>query len=57
MKPLVYVQRVYVPLEKQFKYLSESSDTSDDEWTTGPAKKKEDKSEPESEGMMVFECW
>ena len=55
MKPLVYVKRVYVPLEEQFKYLSEeSSDSSDEEWTMGPAKKKkQDKNEPKSAGIDI----
>ena len=55
MKPLVYVIRVYVPLEEQFKYLSEeSSDSSDEEWTMGPAKKKKgDKNEPKSSGIDI----
>ena len=52
MKPLIYVKRVHVPLEEQFKYLSdESSDSSDEEWTLGPKKKKKDK-EPKSAGMQ-----
>ena len=42
VKPLIYVKRVFIPLEEQFKYLSdESSDDSDEEWTEGPSKKKE----------------
>ena len=55
MKPLIYVKRVYVPLEEQFKYLSEeSSDSSDEEWTMGPAKKKKkDKNEPKSAGIDI----
>ena len=55
MKPLIYVKRVYVPLEEQFKYLSEeSSDSSDEEWTMGPAKKKkQDKNEPKSAGIDI----
>ena len=41
VKPLIYVKRVFIPLEEQFKYLSdESSDDSDEEWTEGPSKKK-----------------
>ena len=58
MKPLIYVKRVHVPLEEQFKYLSdESSDSSDEEWTLGPKKKKKDK-EPKSAGMTsrIFFC-
>ena len=52
VKPLIYVKRVHVPLEEQFKYCSdESSDTSDEEWTLGPKKKKkEKKKEPKSAG-------
>merc|ERR1712168_934266 len=55
VKPLVYVKRVHVPLEEQFKYLSEeSSDTSDEEWTMGPAKKKkQDKNEPRSADIRI----
>ena len=49
MKPLVYIKRVHVPLEEQFRYLSDDSDSSDEEWNEGPAKKK-DKSEPPSAG-------
>lgn len=47
------MKRVYVPLEEQYKYLSdESSDSSDEEWTLGPKKeKKEKKNEPKSAGM------
>ena len=47
------MKRVYVPLEEQYKYLSdESSDSSDEEWTLGPKKeKKENKNEPKSAGM------
>ena len=52
VKPLIYVKRVHVPLEEQFKYLSdESTDSSDEEWTLGPKKKKkENKNEPKSAG-------
>ena len=55
----MYIKRVDIPLEEQFKYLSEeSSDSSDEEWTIGPAKKKKkDKSEPGSAGMVVVEFW
>ena len=51
----MYVKRVYVPLEEQFKYLSEeSSDSSDEEWTLGPAKKKkQDKKQPKSAGIDI----
>jgi hypothetical protein len=42
VKPLVYVKRVYVPLEQQFKYLSDESSSEDEEWTEGPIKKKDD---------------
>ena len=42
VKPLVYVRRVYVPLEQQFKYLSDESSSEDEEWTEGPIKKKDD---------------
>ena len=58
VKPLIYVKRVHVPLEEQFKYLSdESSDSSDEEWTLGPKKKKKDnKNEPKSAGKMSFRC-
>ena len=56
VKPLIYVKRVHVPLEERFKYLSdESSDTSDEEWTLDPKKKrKENKKEPESAGKICF---
>ena len=51
----MYVKRVYVPLEEQFKYLSEeSSDSSDEEWTEGPAKKKKEKNEPKSNGTHSY---
>ena len=43
VKPLVYVRRVYVPLEQQFKYLSDESSSEDEEWTEGPIKKKDDR--------------
>ena len=42
MKPLVFVQRVYVPVEVQFKYLSDESSDDDEEWSEGPKKEKED---------------
>ena len=36
-----FVERVLVPIEEQYKYVSESStDTEDEEWTLGPKKKK-----------------
>ena len=36
-----FVERVLVPIEEQYKYVSESSSDSDDEeWTLGPKKKK-----------------
>ena len=46
------MKRVHVPLEEQFKYLSdESTDSSDTEWTLDPKKKKkENKKEPKSAG-------
>ena len=51
MKPLVYVERVFVPLEQQYKYLSdESTDSEDEEWTLGPKKKKKDKDIPVNAG-------
>jgi hypothetical protein len=31
-----------VPLEQLFKYLSDESSSEDEEWTEGPAKKKND---------------
>ena len=44
VKPLVYVERVYVPLEQLYKYVSdESTDTEDEEWTLGPKKEKKQK--------------
>ena len=42
VKPLVYVKRVWVPLEEQYKYLSDESSSEDEEWTEGPIKKKDD---------------
>ena len=36
-----FVERVLVPIEEQYKYLSESNtDSEDEEWTLGPKKKK-----------------
>ena len=52
VKPLVYVKRVFIPLEEQFKYLSdESSDDSDEEWTEGPSKKKKKVDPTANQGM------
>ena len=31
-----------MPLEQQFKYLSDESSSEDEEWTEGPIKKKDD---------------
>ena len=46
------MKRVFVPLEEQFKYLSdESSDDSDEEWTLGPQKKKEKKDPTANAGI------
>ena len=44
-----------MPLEEQFKYLSdESTDSSDEEWTLGPKKnKKKNKNEPKSAGIWI----
>ena len=52
VKPLVYAERVYVPLEQLYKYLSdESTDSEDEEWTLGPKKKKKlDKDVPVNPG-------
>jgi hypothetical protein len=39
-----FVERVFVPIEEQYKYVSGSdTDTEDEEWTLGPKKKKEKK--------------
>ena len=55
MKPLIYVKRVFVPLEEQFKYLSdESSDDSDEEWTLGPQKKQAKKDPTANAGMNLL---
>ena len=54
VKPLVYVRRVYVPLEQQFKYLSDESSSEDEEWTEGPIKKKDDPTA--SKGNKYFVC-
>jgi hypothetical protein len=36
-----FVERVFVPIEDQYKYLSdEDDDDSDEEWTLQPRKKK-----------------
>ena len=44
MKPLIYVERVFVPLEEQYKYLSdESSSDSDEEWCLDEKNKKSKK--------------
>lgn len=41
MKPMWFIERVFVPIEDQYKYLSdEDDDTDDEEWTLGPSKKK-----------------
>ena len=41
VKPMWFVERVFIPIEEQYKYVSESnSDTDDEEWTLGPSKKK-----------------
>ena len=42
VKPLVYVRRVWIPLEEQYKYLGDESSSEDEEWTEGPIRKKED---------------
>ncbi len=55
VKPLIYVKRVWVPLEEQFKYLSdESSDDSDEEWTLAPQKKKVKKDPTANAGMILL---
>ena len=55
VKPLIYVKRVFIPLEEQFKYLSdESSDDSDEEWTLGPQKKKGKKDPTANAGMILL---
>ena len=43
MRPMWFVERIFVPIEEQYKYLSESSSDSDEEWTLGPKKKKKKK--------------
>ena len=36
-----FVERVFVPIEEQYKYVSDEDDDSDDEeWTLAPKKKK-----------------
>ena len=36
-----FVERVFIPIEEQYKYVSDEDDDSDDEeWTLGPKKKK-----------------
>ena len=49
------MKRVFVPLEEQFKYLSdESSDDSDEEWTLGLQKKKEKKDPTANAGTNLY---
>jgi hypothetical protein len=41
VRPMWFVERVFVPIEDQYKYLSdEDDDDSDEEWTLQPRKKK-----------------
>ena len=41
MRPMWFVERVFIPIEEQYKYVSdEDDDTDDEEWTLGPKKKK-----------------
>ena len=41
VRPMYFVERVFVPIEEQYKYVSESNtDTEDEEWTLKPKKKK-----------------
>ena len=38
---MYFVERVFVSIEEQYKYVSESNtDTEDEEWTLGPKKRK-----------------
>ena len=61
MKPLVYVERVFVPLEQQYKYVSDESttDSEDEEWTLEPKKKKKkDKDIPVNTGRyFISKMW
>ena len=48
VKPLIYVERVHIPLEQQYKFLSDESTTdSDEEWTLDSKKKKKKKNKDE----------
>ena len=40
VRPMWFVERVFVPIEEQYKYVSDQDDDSDEEWTMGPKKKK-----------------
>ena len=43
VKPMWFVERVLVPIEEQYKYLSDEDTDSDDEWTEKCPKKKKKK--------------
>ena len=41
VRPMYFVERIFVPIEEQYKYVSDQDDdTEDEEWTLGPKKKK-----------------
>ena len=41
VRPMWFVERVFVPIEEQYKYVSESNtDIDDEEWTLAPKKRK-----------------
>ena len=41
MRPMYFVERVFVSIGEQYKYVSESNtDTEDEEWTLKPKKRK-----------------
>ena len=40
VRPMWFVERVFIPIEEQYKYVSDEDDSDDEEWTLGPKKKK-----------------
>ena len=43
VKPMFFVERVLVPIEEQYKYITDEDQDSDDEWTEKCPKKKKKK--------------
>ena len=41
LRPMWFVERVFIPIEEQYKYVSdEDADSDGEEWTLGPNTKK-----------------